>query len=876
MPQLRPRLHILPVILKALSLLFVSCLLAAASFGADPWAPWLEPDFPFFSSTLDLRDVDPDSKPSNITPRGIVLNLGNEGWVCFDTELLRVSAIWSGNAVTEASLAQLSYQKGIKTIGGQSKLPKPDGEILLTTGMYPGWQTGESITFADPRALQPTALEPGRGPLSENAGRFTAVRLLGHQTVLEYSVAGVAVREWMSARKAPFAVQRNFSIAPSGKPLSLVIGRKPTNKDNDISIAVTGGVTLADERKSWVLHVPPHEKPLQFAVSIARGPQQSISFESAPSENPARWPQQPKTQAVLSSEKAAYVVDEVPLPLDNPWRRSVRLCEIGFLKNGVAAGATIDGDVWIISGLGKNLGEVQWKRFTSGLHEPMALAIRDEQIFVFDRNGIWRIRDTNGDGEADVHELFSNVFPQSAETREFPNSLKLAPGGSFVIAKGGQQASTISKLNGSVLRVSADGKTFTELGTGFRQPFAGVHPRTGMVTASDQEGNYVPTTPLYILDRPEYHGFLSEILPKEKYPAPIANPLTWIPHQVNPSAISQVWLTGAQMGPLNDSLIHVGFNRPELFRIMLNNRGSKPQAAVVAVARNFDVPALNATVNPADGFLYVTGFQMTGWGTTAKSTSNIARLRYTGANVTLPREVIPMDKGILLRFDTALDPAKAIDPASYSIESWHYKRTSSYGSPHLKADGKPGQDWITPSSAYLSKDGKAVFVGVPNMKPVEQMRIGWSLAAYDGEKFEENAYFTPYELTKFEPNTEGFGDITVNLTPAVSTVKASAPATIEEGERLYKMMGCMACHSIEPTVQLKIGPPWKGLFGSTRDLAKSEPIVADETYLRESILTPAAKIVKGYEKVEAGMPVYSGVLTDSQVDSIIMYIKSLK
>jgi hypothetical protein len=34
--------------------------------------------------------------------------------------------------------------------------------------------------------------------------------------------------------------------------------------------------------------------------------------------------------------------------------------------------------------------------------------------------------------------------------------------------------------------------------------------------------------------------------------------------------------------------------------------------------------------------------------------------------------------------------------------------------------------------------------------------------------------------------------------------------------------------------------------------------------------------VKGYEKVEAGMPVYSGVLTDSQVDSIIMYIKSLK
>jgi cytochrome c2 len=267
---------------------------------------------------------------------------------------------------------------------------------------------------------------------------------------------------------------------------------------------------------------------------------------------------------------------------------------------------------------------------------------------------------------------------------------------------------------------------------------------------------------------------------------------------------------------------------------------------------------------------------MVGWGTIAKSTSNIARLRYTGATVTLPREVVPMDKGILLRFDTALDPKMATDPANFSIESWHYKRTWQYGSPHLKADGTPGQDWITPSSAYLSKDGKGVFVGVPGMKPVEQMRIGWALTTPDGTKVEENAYFTLYELAKFDPKAEGFGDIAVNLTPSLTTVKTSAPVTAEEGERLYKMMGCMACHATDDTNQPHIGPPWKGLFGSKRDLAASPPIIADEAYLRESILTPAAKIVKGYEKVEAGMPVYSGVLTNSQVESIIMYIKSLK
>ena len=77
--------------------------------------------------------------------------------------------------------------------------------------------------------------------------------------------------------------------------------------------------------------------------------------------------------------------------------------------------------------------------------------------------------------------------------REFPSTLRLAPGGEFVIAKGGQEATTIGKHNGSVLRVSADGRTATVLGYGFRQPNIGVNSATGLVTASDQQGHYIPT-----------------------------------------------------------------------------------------------------------------------------------------------------------------------------------------------------------------------------------------------------------------------------------------------------------------------------------------------------------------------------------------------
>ncbi|MEO6741493.1 MAG: c-type cytochrome, partial [Chthoniobacteraceae bacterium] len=598
----------------------------------------------------------------------------------------------------------------------------------------------------------------------------------------------------------------------------------------------------------------------------------------------------------------AYVVDDIALPLDNPWKRDVRIGDIQFLKDGTGVGVTLDGDVWFIRGLGEKGGAVRWRRFASGLHEPMSLAIRDEQIYVFDRNGIWRLRDTRGTGEADVHELFSNAFAQTADMREFPSSVRLAPNGEFVIAKGGQQATTLGKHNGSVLRIAADGSKATVLGYGFRQPNIGVNIRTGLVTAADQEGQYVPSTPLYIVRDGEYHGFLSDLQPKEKYPAPIADPLTWIPHAVNASAISQVWLFGAKMGALNDSLVHIGFNRPELFRVLLNNRTAKPQAAVTSITSAFEFPPLNGSVNPADGQLYVAGFQIVGWGTTSTRISGLGRVRTTGVPSTLPRAIVPMDKGVLLRFDVPLDAKKAADPASYSLATFHYIRTFKYGSGLFKEDGKPGQDYFAASSAYVSKDARSVFIGVPGMQPVQQLRVGWSLTTADNLecdvipingvnkspppritaaiKFEGNAYTTPYELAKFDPQAEGFGDITVDLTRRAVTTQNAAPATAEEGRRLAQMFGCAACHSQEGKDMAHVGPTWKGLFGIERDFFTAEKkkgrCVADAAYIRESIIDPPAKIVAGYERGEYAMPSYAGALTDSQIESLVLFIQTLK
>ena len=857
------------------------------------WADWVEPDFPFFSSVLDARRAGAGFPTNNLTPRGLVLNLGDGCWAGFDTDLLRVAALWCGNGVTPKALAPGSYhQPDRKTPGGQSPAPEPDGHVWLANGIYPGWQTGARVSLEDPREPAPSVDEVGRGPLSEEMGRFKAIRLVRGGAVLEYTAGGAEVREWITRaeQSSPSTLVRQFHVGPSNEPLWLVLGFKAS--DTEISLSGWPGAQVVTERLSgpnvnpgsapsdpvWVVQVPAHKDPVEFCAAFARGgAAQAIAARAMPTDQPARkWPQEATSTVTRSNGKTAYVVDDIGLPLDNPWRRNVRLGDIQFLKDGTGVGVTLDGDVWFIRGLNDPGGIVRWRRFASGLHEPLTLAIRDEQVYVFDRNGIWRLRDTNGDGEADIHELFSNAFAQTADMREFPSTIRLAPGGEFVIAKGGQEATTIGKHNGSVLRISADGRRATVLGYGFRQPNIGVNLRTGLVTSSDQQGHYIPSTPLHIVRDRQFYGFLSDKRPREVYPAPIAEPLTWIPHEVNASALSQVWLFGARMGPLNDGLVYIGFNRPELFRVMLNDRTEKPQAAVVSITRAFEFPTLNGSVNPADGQLYLAGFQILGWGTTATRVAGLGRVRYTGAVSTLPREVVPMDKGVLLRFDVTLDAAIATDPDSYSIASWGYKRTYQYGSPQFRADGKTGIDRLTASRAYLSKDGHSVFVAVPEMKPVMQMRVGWSLVTADRTTFTESAAFTPYELPAFDPRAEGFGDITVDLTPRAPSKRASAPVSVEEGRRLYQL-GCNACHAMGTTAIAMVGPTFKGLYGQSRSFAnRAAPVIADEAYLRESILAPGTKIVSGYERGDVSMPSYAGVLTDAQIESIILFIKSLK
>jgi hypothetical protein len=190
----------------------------------------------------------------------------------------------------------------------------------------------------------------------------------------------------------------------------------------------------------------------------------------------------------MTGTAAGFVVDDIALPLDNPWRRDVRPGDIQFLPDGTGVVVTVDGDVWKVGGPRRARRSGSLETFRLGSARAAHARRPRGEIYVFDRNGIWRLRDTDGNGEADVHELFSNAFAQTAETREFANTIRLAPGGEFVIAKGNQQTTTIGRHNGTVLRISADGRRATVLGYGFRQPNVGVNERTGSSPRATSRG----------------------------------------------------------------------------------------------------------------------------------------------------------------------------------------------------------------------------------------------------------------------------------------------------------------------------------------------------------------------------------------------------
>jgi cytochrome c oxidase subunit 2 len=90
-----------------------------------------------------------------------------------------------------------------------------------------------------------------------------------------------------------------------------------------------------------------------------------------------------------------------------------------------------------------------------------------------------------------------------------------------------------------------------------------------------------------------------------------------------------------------------------------------------------------------------------------------------------------------------------------------------------------------------------------------------------------------------------------------------------EGAALFRSLGCSGCHGIGSSVR---APPLEGLYGKPVPLSDGTTTVADDRYLRDSILQPRREIAAGYEPL---MPSFAGRVSEDQVFALVAYIKSL-
>jgi type 1 glutamine amidotransferase/glucose/arabinose dehydrogenase len=541
-------------------------------------------------------------------------------------------------------------------------------------------------------------------------GHFRGFHLHGDRVVFSYEIDGASILD--SARSEGKRMVRTLQVGPHPKPLIL-----PMRKDGG---AVTGAVIRqVGDRGVYELPASQELTRVSFAIGEGSSPEKPENLEPLMQPGPARWTPI-ETKGTLSRDKGPYVVDTLTVPYENPWKALMFLSGVDFFSNGDAAVCTIHGDVWIVKGIDDRLEKLTWRRYATGLYQALGLRIVDDKICVLGRDRITRLVDQDGDGEADVYESFSADLPTSAGGHDFITCLETDAGGNFYFVS----------WHG-LYRVSPDGRRSELLATGFRNPNGMSVGPDGTITVAPQEGEWTPASNIAIAKTGGYYGYGGPKVAPER-PLGYDPPLCWIPRGIDNSTGGQAWVTSDQWGPLKGQLLSFSFGQSSMMLVLREQVDGLWQGGVVPMKVAFASGAIRGRFRPQDGQLYVAGTK--GWVSNATRDGSLQRVRYTGARVHLPVEMHAVAGGLRIRFVEPLDKEIAESGDSWAAEQWNYLYGAQYGSKEFSAvqPNVEGHDAADVKSARLSDDGRSVFLEVPSLRPVMQLRLRYSLRAADG------------------------------------------------------------------------------------------------------------------------------------------------
>lgn len=423
-----------------------------------------------------------------------------------------------------------------------------------------------------------------------------------------------------------------------------------------------------------------------------------------------QWPQWIETKGELGTQ-TPFATDRLTLPFENPYGTLFFITAHDFFSDGTAAVATMTGEVWLVKGIDEKLEKLRWKRFATGLNQPLGVKIVKGKLYVLGRDQITCLHDLNGDDEADFYECVTNAMQTSPGGHDFIVGLETDKEGRWYFASGNQ----------GVCRITGRDK-LEVLGTGFRNPNGlGISADGRFVTSSGQEGDWTPATSIFQIELDHNLGaHFGAGGPKNgQPPEPV---LMYLPRGEDNSASSQVFITSEKWASLqgDNNLIHLSSGGGSAWLVMRQNIKGRWQAAAVKISGNFDSGPQCARFNPKDGHLYVNGMQ--GWGSYTPKDGCFQRVRFTGGDKPVPVAFEARDNGVLLRFN---QPVKNADPATCFAQCWNYHYGPQYGSPEysVKYADTPGHDPLEVRSVQTLDGGKTLFLEIPQIVTASQIHL---------------------------------------------------------------------------------------------------------------------------------------------------------
>jgi len=430
---------------------------------------------------------------------------------------------------------------------------------------------------------------------------------------------------------------------------------------------------------------------------------------------PSRWPLWVTAGGKLGQGKP-IATDALHIPFKNPYGTLFFLAGLDFLPDGTLAVCTMTGEVWLIKGADGDLSKARWKRFATGLHQPLGIRTEGGRLLVVGRDQVTRLHDLNGDDEADFHECVADGMATSDGGHDFIVGLERDAQGRLYTASGNQ----------GLLRLTPGKPGAEVLATGLRNPNGiGLSPDGRFLTSSLQEGNWTPASAIVQVDLAAA-GARHFGLGGPRDGKPIDLPLLQMPRGEDNSSAGQVFLGAGRWpglaGP-SGNLVHFSYGSASAWLVTRQLVDGVWQGAATRLGASMSSGAQQGRFHPRDGHLYVTG--LTGWQTYTPDDGSLHRLRHTGG-APLPVAHAVHANGVRIDFDLPLEAAAAGRAAAHFAQCWNYREpTGAYGSPEfsVRHPGTPGHDPLAIRAAHVLEGGRGIFLEIPEITVANQVHL---------------------------------------------------------------------------------------------------------------------------------------------------------